>query len=439
MVDVIIPCFNGAKYLRATLDAVRGQTWPRVRVLVVDDGSTDRSRSVVASFRPRVGYVFKRNGGQASARNLGIRLTSNPYVCLVDADDLPRPTMVQRLVERLEAAPRADLAHGRVLAVRGDDLQHPASESWRPDVAWPSYVEPLSLICAIHGSATMVRRTAFDRFGLFPESRTLQGCEDWHFWLQAVVQGARVERVPEALCLYRQHPGSSSADERHVSGREAHLFRAAAGLFDRHQIQDEARRSVLAVGTASLAARRLATGDRAGFDEAWARARTMAPAEFRERWLSGALPSTAEERGLLHLRLAESLLDLGPAPLAATMFLRCRSTPDVAAMAGRSRVVRAMSQLVAGELQNPADARTASWASHVAVSLAVLENGAGRRARARVRMRQALRLDPANPRARAERLLLRLPASARLRPVLLELRARLGRMQAAVMQFAHRR
>lgn len=439
MVDVIIPCFNGARYLRATLEAVLGQTWPRLRVLLVDDGSTDGSRSVVASYRGRIGYVFKHNGGQASARNLGLRLTSSPYVCLVDADDLPRPTMVQRLVERLEAAPRTDLAHGRVLAVRGDDVEHPASESWRPDVDWPSYVEPLSLICALHGSATMVRRSAFDRFGLFPESRRLQGCEDWHFWLQAVVQGARVERVPEALCLYRLHPGSSSADESHVSRREAHLFRAAAGLFERHRIRDEARRSVLAVGTVSLAARRLAAGDRAGFDEAWARGLALAPVSFRERWLSGPPPSTAEARGLLHLRLAESLLDLGPPPLAAAMFLRCRTPPDAAGTGGCPRIMRAMSQLVASERDAPADARLPSWASHVAVGLAVLENGAGRRARARVRMRQALRLDPANPRGRAERLLLRLPASARLRPALLELRLRLGRIQAAVAQLAHRR
>ncbi|MBL8115505.1 MAG: glycosyltransferase family 2 protein, partial [Acidobacteria bacterium] len=85
-VDIVIPCFNGERFLGQTLDSALAQTHPAVHVLVVDDGSTDGTRALVEARGGRVGYLHKENGGQASARNLGIARTAAPYVCLLDAD-----------------------------------------------------------------------------------------------------------------------------------------------------------------------------------------------------------------------------------------------------------------------------------------------------------------------------------------------------------------
>jgi GT2 family glycosyltransferase len=403
-VDVVVPCYNGARYLARTLDSALAQAYAPLRVLVVDDGSTDESRRIVERYRGRVGYVHKENGGQASARNLGIARTRGAYVCLLDADDILAPTMVARLVERLEGSPDADFAHSPPLAFFGRDEHHLAAEHWRPAVDWGSYREPLSILCAIHGSATVFRRRTFDRFGLFPEARALQGCEDWHFWLQAVLKGAVVAYVPDVLCLYRKHLGSSSASRSGIARRETELMRAARGLFDRHGVQGERDRAVLAAGMASVAGRWLALEDAERFGSLMAEARDLAPRAFGARHLEPlrALGGRAAAR-MLQVGLAEALLEMGQTTLASVVFLRCRSYGGLRAQAGGAgmaaaleRVAAAAAAVVASELAASGAARGPSYATHLAAALAEMEQDEGRPAAARERLEEALRLDPHN-------------------------------------------
>jgi GT2 family glycosyltransferase len=400
-VDVVVPCYNGARYLGETLDAALAQTHRPLRVLVVDDGSTDGTRQVVERYGGRVDYVFKENGGQASARNLGIGRTHGEYLLLLDADDLVAPGMVARMVERLEARPEADLAHCPPLAFLGRDQAHPMAEHWRPDAAWIDYLAPLSILCAIHGSATVFRRRAFERFGLFPESRAIQGCEDWHFWLQAVTQGAIVEHVPEALCLYRRHLGSSSASRTGIARRETEMMSRAATLFERHGVRAEDPRAVLAAGIASVAGRWLALGELGAYrDLLQLAARVNAGFHDREIAPLAAFDAPAQAP-VLQARLSHALLGLGPATLAAVLFLRCRSYRGLRAQARRDgaldaleRVVEVMERLVADE--DEAARPTPSYTAYLAVALGVMEGEAGDRGAARARFEQALRLDPGN-------------------------------------------
>jgi GT2 family glycosyltransferase len=409
-VDVVVPCYNGARYLAQTLDAALAQTYRPLRILVVDDGSTDGTRRLVETYRGRLDYVHKENGGQASARNLGIARTHGQYVWLLDADDLPAPEMVARLVGRLEARPEADFAHAPPLAFFGDDRAHPAAEHWRPAVAWGSYLEPLSILCAIHASATVFRRRAFERFGAFPESRALQGCEDWHFWLDATVQGALVERVAEPLCLYRKHLASSSASKAAIARRETELMKAAVGLFDRHGLRDDPRRAVLSVGIASVAARWLALDQRPGFESLLALAAEVAPPEFRVRHLDSLRARTgAPDMPLVQVALANALLDLDLHILASVVFLRCRTYRALRAAAARhgqtgalERVAQAAAGIVAGEAAAAGRAAWPSYATHLAVALATLEASAAPSSRARDYLERALLLDPGNVVARLE-------------------------------------
>jgi glycosyltransferase involved in cell wall biosynthesis len=203
-VDIIVPCYNGGRFLGQTLESALSQTHPAVRVLVVDDGSTDDTRAVVGRHGGRVDYLAKANGGQASARNLGIGRTRGDYVLCLDADDLIAPDMVARLVTRLEQRRESDLAFASPLAFFGTDTGrgipgHAYAETWRPEGPWPEYVAPLSFLCALHTSSTLVRRRAFDRHGLFPEDRAIQGCEDWYLWLKATLEGATIEHVEGRL------------------------------------------------------------------------------------------------------------------------------------------------------------------------------------------------------------------------------------------------
>jgi glycosyltransferase involved in cell wall biosynthesis len=99
-VDVIINNYNYARYLPDAIDSALQQTYPRVRVIVVDDGSTDDSASVIESYGGAIQPVLKRNGGQASAFNAGLERSSGDIVMFLDADDL----LVQDIAERVVAA-----------------------------------------------------------------------------------------------------------------------------------------------------------------------------------------------------------------------------------------------------------------------------------------------------------------------------------------------
>ena len=95
-VSVIVPVYNTEKYLRRCLESLVHQTLKDLEILVVDDGSTDHSPEILSEFENnypgRVRVIRKENGGQASARNLGIRECSGDYVCLLYTSPSPRDT-----------------------------------------------------------------------------------------------------------------------------------------------------------------------------------------------------------------------------------------------------------------------------------------------------------------------------------------------------------
>ena len=98
-VSIIINNYNYGRFLGKAIDSALAQTYPNVEIIVVDDGSTDTSRAVIASYGARVLSLLKQNGGQASALNAGFAVSTGEIVCLLDADDLFKPEKVQRVVE----------------------------------------------------------------------------------------------------------------------------------------------------------------------------------------------------------------------------------------------------------------------------------------------------------------------------------------------------
>src|SRR4051812_24563460 len=102
LVSVLISNHNYGRYLGEAIDSALAQTYPRVEVIVVDDGSTDDSREVIARYGERVVPVLKANGGQASAWNAGFAVSRGEVVCMLDADDVFAPDKVDRVLHRLK-------------------------------------------------------------------------------------------------------------------------------------------------------------------------------------------------------------------------------------------------------------------------------------------------------------------------------------------------
>lgn len=112
LVSILVSNYNYGRYLEEAIDSALGQEWPHLEVVVADDGSTDRSRELLASYGNRVSTVFKENGGQASALNAAFAASKGEVVALLDADDWFEPGKIGRVVAELRDHPEAGwLAH----------------------------------------------------------------------------------------------------------------------------------------------------------------------------------------------------------------------------------------------------------------------------------------------------------------------------------------
>jgi len=98
LVSIVVTNFNYARFLRVAIDSALAQTYRLIEVIVVDDGSTDGSRGIIASYGERVRPIFKANGGHISAQNAGYLATSGDVVLFLDADDALQPTAIERAV-----------------------------------------------------------------------------------------------------------------------------------------------------------------------------------------------------------------------------------------------------------------------------------------------------------------------------------------------------
>ncbi|CFQ78971.1 TPA: glycosyltransferase family 2 protein [Streptococcus agalactiae] len=110
-VSLVIPVYNGANHIKETLESIIAQTYPNLEILIIDDGSTDNTSTICQKYvskDKRMKYIYKKNGGQSSARNLGVKLSTSNWIAFLDSDDLCSPFYIECLV-RIQHETGADL------------------------------------------------------------------------------------------------------------------------------------------------------------------------------------------------------------------------------------------------------------------------------------------------------------------------------------------
>jgi len=204
-VSVIIPTYNAARYLGDAIDSVLAQTYNEFEVVVVDDGSTDETPTVVNKYDSRVRYLSQQNAGVAVARNRGISESRAKYVAFLDADDTWFPDKLERQMGLLAQSTAERVCYSAFLEVN----QNLSPVGVRRSLRYSNAFEDLLLRGNVIGSICTVvaERDLFEKLGGFDPS--LSQCADWDMWVRI---GAETEflYLDDVLVTYRQHETNMS-------------------------------------------------------------------------------------------------------------------------------------------------------------------------------------------------------------------------------------
>lgn len=210
-VSVIIPSFNCELYIAETIASVLNQTHKDIEVIVVDDGSTDRTREIVASFGTSVRLIAQQNAGRCAARNHGIREASGEFICLLDHDDYWYPEKLSAQLAAFEKYPEAGGVYSGYIVWNADaNGRFPSPESFVRSPPPDEVDQELSGWIYHHflidiymlTSASMFRAEVFEKCGNFIEA--LSYSEDWELWFR-ISREYQLISLPRPMTLYRQH------------------------------------------------------------------------------------------------------------------------------------------------------------------------------------------------------------------------------------------
>jgi glycosyltransferase involved in cell wall biosynthesis len=225
LVSCIVPVFNGARYLAEALDSALRQTYGTVEVLAVDDGSTDATPTVLASYGDRVRSVRQANAGPAAARNRGLREIRGEFAAFLDADDLWDAEKVARQMERFAARPELDISVTHVRNFWIPELRDEEARfrDHRIAQSLPGYL----------ASTMLAPRRVFEAIGDFDAALAFGHSTEW--FLRAKQHGAVIEALSDVLYFRRIHHDNrsrrlndASRDEylrlvrAHIERRRAH-------------------------------------------------------------------------------------------------------------------------------------------------------------------------------------------------------------------------
>ncbi|HEV8722543.1 MAG TPA: glycosyltransferase [Candidatus Binatia bacterium] len=266
LVSIIVPVFNGERYLRESLDSILAQTYPRTEVLVMDDASTDTTPEIIASYANRVKYYRQsQNRGIYGNANDGITIARGEYVAVYHADDLYRPNIVEREVAFLLRYPKAGAAFCLEIFIDASGRERSRVEI-PPEVrgSYPLSYEVIfnallkyknRFLCC---PTSMVRASVYHEVGTYRDGEFLNS-SDLEMWLR-INEKYPIGILEEYLLRYRYGHGNSSQRYHHLRTDPERYFRImdlylensaraiatpeALAAYEGHRAEDRLMRSV---------------------------------------------------------------------------------------------------------------------------------------------------------------------------------------------------
>lgn len=199
LVSAIIPCYNDGQYIREAINSILSQTYNKIEVIVVNDGSDDDEtlRILDKLDISKITVHHKENGGPASARNYGIERSSGDYILTLDSDDTFAPDFVRKGVYILEAEPDIGMVTSYVKRYRGQTTSYTDLKGGKIDdflkINWAN-------------ASLLFRHQCWADAGGYDEE--IAGFEDWEFFIGVTKQGWEIYSIPEYLFFHMERDGS---------------------------------------------------------------------------------------------------------------------------------------------------------------------------------------------------------------------------------------
>ena len=214
LVSVVIPVFNGERFLREAVQSVLAQDYSPVEIIIVDDGSTDDTRTVARSLPETVRYVHQTNKGPAAARNRGIEYAQGSLIAFADADDLWPAGKLELQLPYLITDPAVEIVMGKV--------QQVLSSRTVTQIAEPAF--------SVNLGSAVIRKSVFERVGLFDE--TMRYSEDVDWFMRAREAGVAITTIDAVTLFYRQHEENMT---RGKSASELNILKTLKRSLDRRR------------------------------------------------------------------------------------------------------------------------------------------------------------------------------------------------------------
>ena len=228
IVSIIMPCLNGEQNIQSAIDSVLAQTFDDFELIVVDNGSTDRTPEILSSVDdPRLRVLSLPERGVSRARNLGLREARGAFIAFLDSDDTWSATFLEKMHTALASDSKAVLAY---CGWQNLGLPGPRGEPFVP----PDYENPDKVATLLEGCrwpihACLTRHTAIIEAGGFNTHLTI--AEDYLLWMEVSVTGTII-RVPEVLAQYHHHDGVQATRNQTLAALDT--FKAKQLFFRRH-------------------------------------------------------------------------------------------------------------------------------------------------------------------------------------------------------------
>lgn len=212
-VSVIIPAYNAENTILETIESIREQTFKDLEIIVIDDGSKDKTLDIVGAIDdPRIKFFAYPNGGVSVARNRGIERSTGDFLSFIDNDDLWTPDKLELQLAALLNNTDVDAVYSWTVNMTDDGQSISFATAAEPTVEGDIYPDLLLGHFISNGSNILVRRKVVDTIGGFEPNWV---CSDWDFCLRTAAK-FRFAVVPKPQILYRQVFGSMSSKVKNM-------------------------------------------------------------------------------------------------------------------------------------------------------------------------------------------------------------------------------